>query len=101
MNKKRIIITISIIILLIIISIGIIKLYQTYAITNYVDSMSGETYDVHIKNTKTIDVPASGYRNIYYVITNNNPGTVNYTVAYSGKNFIVKVFYSSKYLISG
>lgn len=101
MNKKRIIITISIIILLIIISIGIIKLYQTYAITNYVDSMSGATYDVHIKNTKTIDVPASGYRNIYYVITNNNPGTVNYTVAYSGTNVSVKVFSSSKDEISG
>lgn len=101
MNKKRIIITISIIILIIIISIGIFKLYQTYAITNYADGMNDATYNVHIKNTKTIDVPASSYRNIYYVITNTNPGTVNYTVTYNGTNISVKVFSSSKDEISG
>lgn len=43
MSKKRMIIFTSVILSVVIISLGIVKLYQTYAIGNYIDTASSAT----------------------------------------------------------
>lgn len=50
MNQKRIVIVISIILSIIIISLGIVKLYQTYALSNYIGSTTNTGIDVYVND---------------------------------------------------
>lgn len=102
MDKKRMIIVTSIILSVVVISLGIIKLYQTYALTNdIVDANSSPTIDINITENNAINVPANGYSNVFYMVNNTSPGTVRYGIGYSGTDVTVKVFSTSNDPASG
>ena len=102
MGKKRMIIVTSIILSVVVISLGIIKLYQTYALTNdIVDANSSPTIDINITENNAINVPANGYSNVFYMVNNTSPGTVRYGIGYSGTDVTVKVFSTSNDPASG
>ena len=71
MSKKRMIIFTSVILSVVIISLGIVKLYQTYAI----GTASSATFDVNITRDTSVRIPANGYSNVFYMVTNTSPGT--------------------------
>ena len=97
MSKKRMIIFTSVILSVVIISLGIVKLYQTYAIGNYIDTASSATFDVNITRDTSVRIPANGYSNVFYMVTNTSPGTVRYGVAYTTDSAVtVKTFSTSK-----
>ena len=102
MGKKRMIIVTSIILSVVVISLGIIKLYQTYALANdIVDANSSPTIDINITENNAINVPANGYSNVFYMVNNTSPGTVRYGIGYSGTDVTVKVFSTSNDPASG
>lgn len=102
MSKKRMIIFTSVILSVVIISLGIVKLYQTYAIGNYIDTASSATFDVNITRDTSVRIPANGYSNVFYMVTNTSPGTVRYGVAYTTDSAVtVKTFSTSKDSASG
>ena len=102
MSKKRMIIFTSVILSVVVISLGIVKLYQTYALGNYIDTASSATFDVNITRDTSVRIPANGYSNVFYMVTNTSPGTVRYGVAYTtDSNVTVKTFSTSKYPASG
>lgn len=102
MSKKRMIIVTLVILSIVIIALGIVKLYQTYALGNYIDTTSSSNFAVNITNTTSVRVSANGYSNVFYMITNTSPGTVKYGVAYTTDSSItVKVFSTSKDSASG
>ena len=72
MKKKIIIIT-----LILIISISIVKLYQTYAISSSVTG-DNDNYTVNLNGNTSVVVPANGNKTVYYKIRNANNGTVQY-----------------------
>ena len=89
MKKKIIIIT-----LILIISISIVKLYQTYAISSSVIG-NNDNYTVNLNGNTSVVVPANGNKTVYYKIRNTNNGTVQYSVGYKSTNTIVKVYSDS------
>ena len=102
MNQKRIVIVISIILSIIIISLGIVKLYQTYALSNYIGSTTDTGIDVYVNDDSYVSISANSSSSVYYMLTNTNPGTVKYGVAYETTSGItVKVYSTSKDLPSG
>ncbi len=102
MSKKRMIIVTSVILSVVVISLGIVKLYQTYALGNYIDTASSATFDVNITKDTSVRIPANGYSNVFYMVTNTSPGTVKYGVAYTtDSSVIVKAFSTSKDPASG
>lgn len=102
MSKKRMIIVTSVILSIVVISLGIVKLYQTYAIGNYFDTESSATFGVNITENTSVRIPANGYSNVFYMVTNTSPGTVRYGVAYTtDSNVTVKTFSTSKDPASG
>lgn len=102
MSKKRMIIFTSVILSVVVISLGIVKLYQTYAIGNYIDTASSATFDVNITKDTSVRIPANGYSNVFYMVSNTSPGTVRYGVAYTTDSAVtVKTFSTSKDSASG
>ena len=102
MSKKRMIIFTSVILSVVVISLGIVKLYQTYALGNYIDTASSATFNVTATKDTSVRVPANGYSNVFYMVTNTSPGTVKYGVAYTtDSSVIVKAFSTSKDPASG
>ena len=102
MSKKRMIIFTSVILSVVVISLGRVKLYQTYAIGNYIDTASSATFDVNITRDTSVRIPANGYSNVFYMVTNTSPGTVRYGVAYTTDSAVtVKTFSTSKDSASG
>lgn len=93
MNKKKLIILISILVIIVVIA----GLYGTYATNSTVDVTSEATYSVTLNNsTEGITVPSNSSRTVIYQITNTNKGKVKYGVAYSGTNITVKIYNNSK-----
>ena len=70
--KKKIII----ILLVLIVSLSIVKLYQTYAISSSVTE-DNDNYTVNLNGNASVTVPANGSKIVYYKIRNTNNGTVN------------------------
>ena len=102
MSKKRMIIFTSVILSVVVISLGIVKLYQTYALGNYIDTASSATFDVNITKDTSVRIPANGYSNVFYMVTNTSPGTVRYGVAYTTDSAVtVKTFSTSNDPASG
>ena len=102
MSKKRMIIFTSVILSVVVISLGIVKLYQTYALGNYIDTASSATFDVNITKDTSVRIPANGYSNVFYMVSNTSPGTVRYGVAYTTDSAVtVKTFSTSKDPASG
>ena len=102
MSKKRMIIVTSVILSIVVISLGIVKLYQTYALGNYIDTVSSSTFNVTATKDTSVRVPANGYSNVFYMVTNTSPGTVKYGVAYTTDSSVaVKAFINSKDPASG
>ena len=90
MKKKIIIIT-----LILIISISIVKLYQTYAISSSVTG-DNDNYTVNLNGNTSVVVPANGNKTVYYKIRNTNNGTVRYGIGYKSVNAVVKVYFDSE-----
>ena len=90
MKKKIIIIT-----LILIISISIVKLYQTYAISSSVIG-NNDNYTVNLNGNTSVVVPANGNKTVYYKIRNTNNGTVRYGIGYKSVNAVVKVYFDSE-----
>ena len=90
MRKK-----IIIIILVLIVSLSIVKLYQTYAISS---SVAGDNnnYTINLNGNTTIIVPAGSSKTVYYKIRNTNNGTVKYGVGYKSTSIVVKVYSDSE-----
>ena len=102
MSKKRMIIFTSVILSVVVISLGIVKLYQTYALGNYIDTASSAMFDVNITKDTSVRIPANGYSNVFYMVTNTSPGTVRYGVAYTTDSAVtVKTFSTSNDPASG
>ena len=102
MSKKRMIIFTSVILSVVVISLGIVKLYQTYALGNYIDTASSATFNVNITENTSVTIPANGYSNVFYMVTNTSPGIVKYGVAYTTDSAVtVKTFSTSKDPASG
>lgn len=79
------------------ISLGIVKLYQTYALSNYIGTVTDTGIDVYINDDSYASIPANGSSNVYYMLTNTNPGTVKYGVAYQTTSGVtVKVYDTSE-----
>lgn len=89
MKKKIIIIT-----LIMIISISIVKLYQTYAISSITGD--NDNYTVNLNGDTSVIVPANGNKTVYYKIRNTNNGTVRYGIGYKSINAVVKVYFDSE-----
>ena len=97
MSKKRMLIVTSVILSVVTISLGIVKLYQTYALSNYIGDDTDTGIDVYINDDSYASIPANGSSNVYYMLTNTNPGTVKYGVAYQTTSGVtVKVYDTSE-----
>ncbi len=97
MSKKRMLIVTSVILSVVTISLGIVKLYQTYALSNYIGTETDTGIDVYINDDSYVSIPANGSSNVYYILTNTNPGTVKYGVAYQTTSGVtVKVYDTSE-----
>ncbi len=97
MSKKRMLIVTSVILSVVTISLGIVKLYQTYALSNYIGDETDTGIDVYINDDSYASIPANGSSNVYYMLTNTNPGTVKYGVAYQTTSGVtVKVYDTSE-----
>ena len=84
MNKKRIITIVSVILPVTIILLGTAKLYQTYALNSYTNTDDNNfTFNVSAITNTSVNVPADGYRDIFYMVVNTSPGTVRYGVSYT------------------
>lgn len=88
--KKRIIMIVCIIIL----SLVIVKLYQTFAISSIV-SGTDNTYNITLNDSDTVSVPAKSSKVIYYQISNTNKGKVKYGVGYTSNNIEVKTYWDT------
>ena len=97
MSKKRMLIVTSVTLSVVTISLGIVKLYQTYALSNYIGTVTDTGIDVYINDDSYASIPANGSSNVYYMLTNTNPGTVKYGVAYQTTSGVtVKVYDTSE-----
>ena len=91
MNKKNIIIIISILVVGLIIA----GLYGTFATSSTV-SGSGNTYTITLTgSSEEVVVPANGNKTVVYQVTNTTKGTVQYAIAYTGTNISVKIYSDS------
>lgn len=92
MNKKKIIVILSILVIIIVIA----SLYGTFASNSTVDSTSSATYSVNLTNsTSEVTVPGNSSKTIFYKLNNTNKGTVKYGIVYSGSNITVRVYSDS------
>ena len=70
MSKKRMLIVTSVTLSVVTISLGIVKLYQTYALSNYIGTVTDTGIDVYINDDSYASIPANGSSNVYYMLTN-------------------------------
>ena len=71
MNKKRIIT----IVLIIVIALGILGLYKTFAYDTSLSKQSSDTYTLTIKSPQSIvTVPGSSSKTVIYKVQNTNDG---------------------------
>lgn len=96
MNKKRIVIIITSV-LIIIVLVGIYMLYSTFAINSYASS-NNDIYNITLtEDNTTITVPSNSSKTVYYHINNTNKGNVKYGVGYTtSSNIEVLVYENSK-----
>lgn len=88
--KKRIIIITSLIIL----SLVVLSLYNTFATEE--TSLNDNVYNITLTgNNDEINVPARSSKIIYYKVCNTNKGKVKYGVGYKSDNIIVKEYWDS------
>lgn len=95
--KKRILI-VSIIVL---IAVMILGLYQTFA--SNIAQITDNVYNIELvdSNNNTISIPAKTSKTIFYKICNTNKGKVQYGVAYTSDNIIVKEYFDTIDPITG
>ena len=92
MNKKKLIIIVSIIIG----ALVIVSLYGTFASNTTVDG-GDNTYAITLTGSSSeIVVPAGKSKIVIYQITNTNKGKVQYGVVYSGNDITVKYYADSQ-----
>ena len=80
MNKKKMIITI---ILTILILFGIYMLYNTFAVSTIAINDSDNIYDVKVGEGTSINVDKGSNKTIYFHIENVNKGSIKYGVGYN------------------
>ena len=90
MNKKKMIITI---ILTILILFGIYMLYNTFAISTIVINDSNNIYDVKVGEGTSINVGKGSNKTIYFHIENVNKGSIKYGVGYNTNTNIEVLVY--------
>ena len=90
MNKKKMIITI---ILAILILFGIYMLYNTFAISTIVINDSNNIYDVKVGEGTSISVGKGSNKTIYFHIENVNKGSIKYGVGYNTNTNIEVLVY--------
>ena len=90
MNKKKMIITI---ILAILILFGIYMLYNTFAISTIVINDSNNIYDVKVGEGTSINVGKGSNKTIYFHIENVNKGSIKYGVGYNTNTNIEVLVY--------
>ena len=90
MNKKKMIITI---ILTILILFGIYMLYNTFAISTIVINDSNNIYDVKVGEGTSISVGKGSNKTIYFHIENVNKGSIKYGVGYNTNTNIEVLVY--------
>ena len=85
--KKRVIIISSLIIL----SLVIMGLYNTFATEE--TASNDNVYDITLTgNNNEINIPAGTSKTVIYKITNTNKGIVNYGITYTGDNITIKIY---------
>ena len=87
--KKKHLIIIGIIVLG---TITILSLYQTFALGGDITKDTSGYYNVTVTDGTTVNVPAGSGKTVYYKLTNINKGVVQYGVGYSGTNITVKYY---------
>ena len=87
--KKKHLVIVGVIILSTIVILG---LYQTFALSSDITKDTSGYYNVTITDGTTITVPAGSTKTVYYKLTNTNKGIVKYGVGYSGTNITVKYY---------
>lgn len=97
MKKKHLIIVGTIIIS----TIVILGLYQTFALSGDITKDTSGYYNVTVNDGTTVNVPANSSKTVYYKLTNTNKGTVKYGVGYSGSNITVKYYHDSQDPVTG
>lgn len=90
MRKKK-----KFILILVMVLVLMSYLYQSYALSSIITD-SNDTYVVNVNNNSSIEVPANGFKTIYYKVLNTNKGTVKYGIGYSGTSVKVKVYNDSQ-----
>ena len=91
MNKKKLVIIISIIVGALVIT----GLYGTFA-TDEASTISENVYNIVLTgNSNEIVVPAGSSKTVIYQVTNTNKGKVNYGITFGGENIEVKVYEDS------
>ena len=96
--KKKHLIIIGIIILG---TITILSLYQTFALSGEITKDTSGYYNVTVGDGTTINIPAGSTKTIYYKLTNTNNGTVQYGVGYSGTNITVEYYNDTQDPVTG
>lgn len=97
MKKKHLIIVGTIIIS----TIVILGLYQTFALSGDITKDTSSYYNVTVNDGTTVNVPANSSKTVYYKLTNANKGIVKYGVGYSGSNITVKYYHDSQDPVTG
>lgn len=97
MKKKHLIIVGTIIIS----TIVILGLYQTFALSGDITKDTSGYYNVTVNDGTTVNVPANSSKTVYYKLTNTNKGTVKYGVGYSGSNITVKYYHDTQDPVTG
>lgn len=95
MNRKKMIIVTSVILFIVAISLGILKLYNTYALSAYMDTSSNATYNITVKDDSSVTISANSSKDVFYEISNTSPGTVRYGVAYKTTSGITVKYYDN------
>lgn len=96
--KKKHLIIIGIIVLG---TITILGLYQTFALGGDITKDTSGYYNVIVTDGTTVNVPASSSKTVYYKLTNTNKGIVQYGIGYSGTNITVKYYYDTQDSVAG
>ena len=87
--KKKHLVIVGVIILSTIVILG---LYQTFALSGDITKDTNGYYNVTVTDGTTVTVPAGSTKTVYYKLTNTNKGIVKYGIGYSGTNIIVKYY---------
>lgn len=96
--KKKHLIIIGIIVLG---TITILGLYQTFALGGDITKDTSGYYNVTVTDGTTVNVPASSSKTVYYKLTNTNKGVVQYGIGYSGTNITVKYYSDTQNSVTG